>query len=72
MICHEVSGTILSSVSAFCFMLFHVGCFEIPPDHVRMVAATFRVSLKFTSKLNRRIYIEQITSLCSDSLVRVD
>ena len=37
--------------------------FEIPPDHVRMVSATFRVNLKFTSKLNRCIYIEQISSL---------
>ena len=47
LICHEVIGTILSSVSAFCFMTFHVVRFEIPPDHVRMVSATFRVNLKF-------------------------
>ena len=48
-------------------MQFHVGRFEIPPDHVRLVFATFLVNLKFTSKLNRcilkTIYIEQITSL---------
>ena len=39
-ICYEVSGTILSGVSAFCFMQFHVGRFEMPPDHVRLVSAT--------------------------------
>ena len=60
-------------LSAFCLMQFHGGRFEIPPDHVRLVFATFLVNLKFTSKLNRciskTIYIEQITSLWSDSLV---
>ena len=65
--CYEVSGTSLSSVSAFCFMQFHVGRFGIPPDHVRLVFGTFLANLKFTSKLNRcilkTIYIEQITSL---------
>ena len=52
-ICQEVSGTILSSVSAFCFMQFHVGRFEKPPDHVRLVSpsATALFSLKFTSEL---------------------
>ena len=45
-ICHEVSGTISSLVSAFCFMLFHAGRFEIPPDHVRMVSVTFHANLK--------------------------
>ena len=55
------------------WMQFHVGYVEIPPDHVRLVFATFLVNLKFTSKLNgcilKTIYIEQITSLWSDSLV---
>ena len=36
LVCYEVSGTMLSSVSAFCFVQFHVGRFEIPPDHVRI------------------------------------
>ena len=48
-------------------MQFQVGRFEIPPDHVRLIFATFLVNLKFTSKLNRcilkTIYIEQIASL---------
>ena len=30
LICHEVSGKILSSVSAFCFMQFYVRRFEKP------------------------------------------
>ena len=47
-ICYEVSGTILSSVSAFCFMQFHVGRFETSPDHVRLVSATVLVNLVFT------------------------
>ena len=51
LICQEVSGTILSSVSAFCFMQFHFGRFEIPPDHVGQVSATVLVDFKFTSKL---------------------
>ena len=60
-------------IEGVCFMQFQVGRFEIPPDHVRLVFATFLVNLKFTSKLNRcilkTIYVEQITSLWSDSLV---
>ena len=68
--CYEVSGTILSSVSAFCFMQFHVGCFEIPPDDARLVFATFLVNLKLLNCcIIETIYIEQITSLWSDSLV---
>ena len=54
-----MSGTRLSSVSALCFMKFHVGRsdrFEIPPDHVRLVFAIFLVNFKFTSKLNRCIF----------------
>ena len=46
-----MSGTSLSRVSASCSF----GRFEIPPDHVRLVFATFVVNLKFTSKLNRCI-----------------
>ena len=48
-ICYEVSGTILSSVSAFCFMQVHVSRFEMSPDHVRLVSATFLVNLMFTN-----------------------
>ena len=58
-----MSGTRLSSVSAFCFMKFHVGRsdrFEIPPDHVRLVIAIFLVNLKFTSKLNRCIFLKKL------------
>ena len=32
-------------------MQFHVGRFEIPPNHVRLVSATVLVNLLFTSKL---------------------
>ena len=51
-ICYEMSGTILSSVSAFCFMQFHVGCFEMLPDHVRLVSATARGSGRGTPILD--------------------
>ena len=50
--CQEVSRTILSSACAFCFMQFHFGGFEIPPDHVGLVSATVLVDFKFTSKLH--------------------
>ena len=61
-------------IEGVCFMQFQVGRFEIPPDHVHLLFATFLVNLKFTSKLNRcilkTIYIEHIASLWSeDSLV---
>ena len=51
LIYYKVSGTILPSVFALCFMQFHIGCFEILPDHVRLVLATVLVNLMFTFKL---------------------
>ena len=46
-ICYEVSETILSSVSAFCFMQFHVGRFEIParsrPSGITNISCQFEV-----------------------------
>ena len=53
-------------IEGVCFIQFHICGFEIPPDRIRLVFATF-VNLKFTSKLNccilKTIYIEQISSL---------
>ena len=51
-------------------MQFHIGYFEIPPDHLCLVSATVLVSLKFTSKLC--FYLETFPLKISNSVSMIN